>query len=160
MKSSVAVTAIRFYWPARSREGVGSMERYDSVELGAWAMPLPEMHAAGPQGSPGAAAPGAFWELFCGEKFPAGGKQGLRCLSTCGQHISHAPVVGVDYISARIRFRFAGSLIQTAVAYGRIYNAPLRRRRRSGSANSLAQPPHPPREAAKTARTRNARYLR
>ena len=27
----------------------------------------------GAQGSPGAAAPGAFWELFCGEKFPAGG---------------------------------------------------------------------------------------
>ena len=28
----------------------------------------------GPYGSPGAAAPGAFWELFCGEKFPAGGR--------------------------------------------------------------------------------------
>ena len=32
------------------------------------------MHAAGPHGGPGAAAPGAFWELFCGEKFPAGGR--------------------------------------------------------------------------------------
>ena len=37
-------------------------------------MPLLGMHAAQPQGSPGAAAPGAFWELFCGEKFPAGGR--------------------------------------------------------------------------------------
>ena len=32
----------------------------------------------GPYGSPGAAAPGAFWELFCGEKFPAGGNTSLR----------------------------------------------------------------------------------
>ena len=29
----------------------------------------------GAHGSPGAAAPGAFWELFCGEKFPAGGRR-------------------------------------------------------------------------------------
>ncbi len=27
---------------------------------------------------PGAAAPGAFWELFCGEKFPAGGLEKAR----------------------------------------------------------------------------------
>ena len=33
------------------------------------------MHAAQPHGSPGAAAPGAFWELFRGEKFPAGGNK-------------------------------------------------------------------------------------
>ena len=38
-------------------------------------MPLLGMHAAGPHGSPGAAAPGAFWELFRGEKFPTGGRQ-------------------------------------------------------------------------------------
>ena len=31
-KRCVAVTAIRFYWPARSREGVGSMERDSPVE--------------------------------------------------------------------------------------------------------------------------------
>ena len=37
-------------------------------------MPFLGMHAAGPKGGLGAAAPGAFWELFCGEKFPAGGQ--------------------------------------------------------------------------------------
>ena len=38
-------------------------------------MPFLGMHAAQPHGSPGAAAPGAFWELYCGEKSPAGGRQ-------------------------------------------------------------------------------------
>ena len=42
-----------------------------------WAMPLIGIHAAGPHGSPGAAAPRGFWELFRGEKSPAGGKQSL-----------------------------------------------------------------------------------
>ena len=37
-------------------------------------MPLLGMHAAGPNGGPGAAAPGAFWGLFRGEKSPAGGR--------------------------------------------------------------------------------------
>ena len=37
------------------------------------AMPLLGMHAAGSSGGPGAAAPGAFWGLFRGEKSPAGG---------------------------------------------------------------------------------------
>ena len=38
------------------------------------------MHAAGPHRGPGAAAPGAFWGLFRGEKSPAGGlEKDCRC---------------------------------------------------------------------------------
>ena len=72
-KTSVAVTIVRFYWPVRSREGEGSMERDNPVEYNGQEMPLLGMHAAEPQGGPGAAAPGAFWGLFRGEKSPAGG---------------------------------------------------------------------------------------
>ena len=43
----------------------------------AWEMPFLGMHAAQPQGSPGAAAPGAFSALFRGEKCPAGGSTRL-----------------------------------------------------------------------------------
>ena len=75
-KSSVAVTALRFYWLARSREGVGVWNGMAWWSVTTWEMPLPGMHAAGPNGGPGAAAPGAFWGLFCGEKSPAGGRQG------------------------------------------------------------------------------------
>ncbi len=66
-------TIVRFYWPVRSREGEGSMERDNPVECNGQEMPLLGMHAAEPQGGPGAAAPGAFWGLFRGEKSPAGG---------------------------------------------------------------------------------------
>ena len=74
-ESSVAVTAGRFYWPARSREGEGSMKRDGLVERNSLGDAFSEMHAARPQGSPGAAAPGAFWGLFRGEKSPAGGRR-------------------------------------------------------------------------------------
>ena len=49
------------------------MERDEPEERGGLGDAFLGMHAAGPRG-PGAAAPGAFWELFCGEKFPAGGR--------------------------------------------------------------------------------------
>ena len=78
-------TIVRFYWPVRSREGEGSMERDNPVECNGQEMPLLGMHAAEPQGGPGAAAPGAFWGLFRGEKSPAGG-QGKGC-----RHASAAP---------------------------------------------------------------------
>ena len=56
-KTSVAVTIVRFYWPVRSREGEGSMERDNPVECNGQEMLLLGMHAAEPQGGPGAAAP-------------------------------------------------------------------------------------------------------
>ena len=77
-ETPVAVTAGRFYWPARSREGAGSMGRDSPVERSSLGNASPWDARRGAQGSPGAAAPGAFWELFCGEKFPAGGKQARR----------------------------------------------------------------------------------
>ena len=49
------------------------MERDNPVECNGQEMPLLGMHAAEPHGGPGAAAPGAFWGLFRGEKSPAGG---------------------------------------------------------------------------------------
>ena len=50
-------TIVRFYWPVRSREGEGSMERDNPVECNGQEMLLLGMHAAEPQGGPGAAAP-------------------------------------------------------------------------------------------------------
>ena len=84
-KRSVAVTAIRFYWPARSREGVGRMGRDDLVERNGRRDASSWGARRGAHGSPGAAAPGAFWGLFRGEKSPAGGKQAAmpeRCRRT------------------------------------------------------------------------------
>ena len=74
-KRSVAVTAIRFYWPARSREGVGRMGRDDLVERNGRRDASSWGARRGAHGSPGAAAPGAFWGLFRGEKSPAGGRR-------------------------------------------------------------------------------------
>ena len=78
VKTSVAVTAIRFYWPARSREGAGSMGRDSPVERnGLRNAASGDARRAAPRES-GGRSPGAFWELFRGEKFPAGGKQACR----------------------------------------------------------------------------------
>ena len=85
VKTPVAVTANRFYWPARSREGAGSMGRDSPVERNCLRNASPWDARRAAQGSPGAAAPGAFWGLFRGEKSPAGG-QGKGC-----RHASAAP---------------------------------------------------------------------
>ena len=74
-KSSEAVMAIRFHWPARSREGAGSTGRDSPMERNGLGIASSGDARRGPQGGPGAAAPGAFWGLFRGEKSPAGGKQ-------------------------------------------------------------------------------------
>ena len=85
VETPVAVTANRFYWPARSREGAGSMGRDSPVERNCLRNASSWDARRAAQGSPGAAAPGAFWGLFRGEKSPAGG-QGKGC-----QHASAAP---------------------------------------------------------------------
>ena len=85
VETPVAVTANRFYWPARSREGAGSMGRDSPVERNCLRNASPWDARRAAQGSPGAAAPGAFWGLFRGEKSPAGG-QGKGC-----RHASAAP---------------------------------------------------------------------
>ena len=48
--------------------------------------------------------------------------------------------VGAACMAARIRFRFAEGLIQTAVALGRTYNAPLRRREKRSPAATVPSP--------------------
>ena len=85
VETPVAVTANHFYWPARSREGAGSMGRDSPVERNCLRNASPWDARRAAQGSPGAAAPGAFWGLFRGEKSPAGG-QGKGC-----RHASAAP---------------------------------------------------------------------
>ena len=85
VETPVAVTVNRFYWPARSREGAGSMGRDSPVERNCLRNASPWDARRAAQGSPGAAAPGAFWGLFRGEKSPAGG-QGKGC-----RHASAAP---------------------------------------------------------------------
>ena len=85
VETPVAVTANRFYWPARSREGAGSMGRDSPVERNCLRNASPWDARRAAQGSPGAAAPGAFWGLSLGEKSPAGG-QGKGC-----RHASAAP---------------------------------------------------------------------
>ena len=85
-----------------------------------------------PNGGPGAAALGAFWGLFRGEKFPAGGNRPATLE----------------------RFRRTDP---PAAGLGRCLHRPLRRRRECGGTNGFMQPPRLPREAAHAARADVAR---
>ena len=69
----VAVTIVRFYCPARSIEGVWGTGRDGPEESSCPRNASPGDARRTAKRGPGAAAPGAFWELFRGEKFPAGG---------------------------------------------------------------------------------------
>ena len=60
-EASVAVTAIRFYWPARSSDGVPGDDAHRPIGLNSFRVATPgDARRAAPWG-PGAAAPGAFW---------------------------------------------------------------------------------------------------
>ena len=76
----VAVTIVRFYCPARSIEGVWGTGRDGPEESSCPRNASPGDARRTAKRGPGAAAPGAFWELFRGEKFPAGGSP--ACVST------------------------------------------------------------------------------
>ena len=76
----VAVTIVRFYCPARSMEGVWGSGRDGPEESSCPRNAAPGDARRTAKRGPGAAAPGAFWELFRGEKFPAGGSP--ACVST------------------------------------------------------------------------------
>ena len=98
-EASVAVTAIRFYWPARSSDGVPG----DDAHRADWPEQLPcchppGMHAAQPHGDRGPQPPARFGDPHRAEKSPAGGLEKARDMQGAPRLMRpltrHAPRVG------------------------------------------------------------------
>ena len=82
-KSSVAVTTLRFYWAARSREGAGSMERDEPEERGGLGDAFSWDARRGASGT-GGAQPPAYFGNFSAVKSspPEAGEKPPTCM--CG----------------------------------------------------------------------------
>ena len=121
--------ALRFYCPARSNEGAGGTGRDILVERNCLRNAASDDARRGTQGGPGAAAPGAFWGLFRGEKSPAGGSTSRRSHRSCHQRPLRGPDARCALSTESVRYRGRRGIAGQRAAASRPYGEDGARRK-------------------------------
>ena len=141
--------ALRFYCPARSNEGAGGTGQDILVERNCLRDAASDDARRGAQGGPGAAAPGAFWGLFRGEKSPAGGSPAGAATAAATRGRFAARTRDARYLRSRCVTAGAGE----SPASGRLLAAPTARTGRGGRRRLAGRCRHRPLRSACVTRT-------